>query len=92
MMEQTARHIIFSGRVQGVGFRFTVLNLADRYKLTGHVRNLSNGAVEVVAQGPPELINDCVRDIQESFAGCIREMKAREVAVDLRITDFRITF
>jgi len=39
------------GRVQGVGFRWFVMREATRLKLTGHVRNLPNGDVEVCAQG-----------------------------------------
>lgn len=44
---------IFSGRVQGVGFRFTVQELARARPLTGYVRNLPDGDVELVAEGAP---------------------------------------
>ncbi len=40
------------GRVQGVGFRFHTLQEAQRLGLAGQVRNLADGSVEVVAQGP----------------------------------------
>ena len=59
-MEQSAKHIIFSGRVQGVGFRFTVLNIANRYMLKGIVRNLPDGTVEMIAQGSVEDIDSCI--------------------------------
>ena len=45
-------HVIFSGRVQGVGFRFTVCELASPFSLTGCVRNLRDGNVELIAKGP----------------------------------------
>ncbi len=45
------KHIIFKGRVQGVGFRITVYQQATRLHLTGWVRNLSNGDVEACIQG-----------------------------------------
>ncbi|MGI8908728.1 MAG: acylphosphatase [Candidatus Sumerlaeaceae bacterium] len=44
-------HAVIKGQVQGVGFRYFVLKSAQQYKLTGWVRNLPNGNVEVEAQG-----------------------------------------
>ena len=41
--------IIFSGRVQGVGFRYYTYRLAQQYNIKGYVKNLSNGNVKVVA-------------------------------------------
>ncbi len=49
-------HVIFSGQVQGVGFRFTTQRLAQELKLTGWVKNLSDGRVEMMAEGPRERI------------------------------------
>jgi acylphosphatase len=92
-MDLTAKHIVFSGRVQGVGFRFTVLNIANRYHLTGYVRNMPNGAdVEMLAQGQADTIDNCTRDIQDSFAGCIRQIEVEPATPDASITDFKITF
>lgn len=45
-------HAYVNGRVQGVGFRFFVLDAAQELELTGWVRNLSDGRVEVLAEGP----------------------------------------
>ncbi len=45
------KHIIAHGRVQGVGFRFTVTAVAQTYNITGWVRNLYDGTVEMEAQG-----------------------------------------
>ena len=91
-MNQAARHIIFIGQVQGVGFRFTALDVANRYQLTGLVRNLPNGFVEMIAQGPSDDIDNCVRDIEESFSSYIKETKIEEVAFDPQYKDFKITF
>ena len=87
-----ARHIIFSGSVQGVGFRFTAHRMAGRHQLTGYVRNLSDGTVEMLAQGSAGDVDDCLRDIQQSLIGHIRETKIEEVPPNPRHTDFRITF
>jgi acylphosphatase len=43
--------VLYSGRVQGVGFRFTVRQLACGYDVTGAVRNLADGRVELIAEG-----------------------------------------
>ena len=43
-----------SGRVQGVGFRYSAVREAHRLRVNGWVRNASNGDVEVWAEGPPE--------------------------------------
>lgn len=43
--------IIYSGRVQGVGFRYTVKALTPGFEVTGTVRNLSDGRVELIAEG-----------------------------------------
>lgn len=87
-----AKRIIFRGRVQGVGFRFTTHRIADRHQLTGFVRNTSDGLVEMLAQGYSEDINDCIRDIKESFAEYIRETEIEEIPSDPRHTEFKITF
>lgn len=55
------KHYIFKGRVQGVGFRITAYQRAIKLKLTGWIRNLSNGDVEAVFQGEEAFIDDLVR-------------------------------
>ena len=45
------KHIIAHGRVQGVGLRFTVTGFANKYNVTGWVRNLYDGTVEMEVQG-----------------------------------------
>ena len=91
-MNQAAKRIIFKGRVQGVGFRFIALDIANRYDLTGRVCNLLDGTVEMIAQGPSEDIDDCLRDIKEAFASYIRETKIEEIPLNSLYTDFKITF
>jgi acylphosphatase len=50
--ERAALRAIVHGRVQGVGFRFFVIEVATNLGLTGYARNQNNGTVEVVAEGP----------------------------------------
>jgi acylphosphatase len=44
---------LYAGHVQGVGFRYTVRHLAGGFQVSGFVRNLADGRVEVVAEGTP---------------------------------------
>ncbi len=87
-----AKRIIFIGSVQGVGFRFTVNSVAQRYRLAGYVKNLYNGSVEMLAQGEPQDIDDCLSDIAESFTGYIRDRKIEDLPPDPACTNFKITF
>ena len=87
-----AKRIIFTGRVQGVGFRFTARRAASRRQLTGFVRNVPDGTVEMLAQGRSEDIDDCIQDLKEYFAGYLKETRIEEIPPDPRYTDFKITF
>lgn len=91
-MSQVAKHVIFIGQVQGVGFRFTTLDIAHRYGLTGMVRNLMDGTVEMVAQGNASDVDRCIRDIQEAFTGYIRQTKIEEIPLNPQYKEFRIAF
>ena len=59
-------HLIVSGKVQGVFFRDSTRIKANELELTGYVRNLSNGTVEVVAQGDGDKINKLVEFIKNN--------------------------
>jgi acylphosphatase len=43
--------VLYSGHVQGVGFRYTAQQVASRFEVVGKVRNLSDGRVELIAEG-----------------------------------------
>lgn len=67
-MRETAverRHIIFSGRVQGVGFRYHAMYGARNLGLTGWVSNLSDGRVEMEIQGPSAVIDHAILKLQQ---------------------------
>ena len=91
-MEQIARQLVFKGRVQGVGFRYTAHRIAGRYDLNGYVKNCSNGTVEALFQGTRPNIEACIDDIQDTFSGYIREVISAERPVDPRYHDFTITY
>jgi acylphosphatase len=67
-------HIFYSGHVQGVGFRFTVRTVATGFEVTGVVRNLPDGRVELVAEGERDELEAFRAAIPDAgLAGCIRQ-------------------
>lgn len=58
-----------SGRVQGVGYRYFVLQLARNLNLTGYVRNLRDGRVEVAAEGEEEVLKSLLVELQQGPPG-----------------------
>jgi len=91
-MEQTAKHVIYRGQVQGVGFRYTSRRIAGRYDVTGFVRNLPDGTVEMLVQGPPQAVDNCLKEIEESFAGYIRDSRMEQTPYSSAYSDFGIAF
>lgn len=70
--ESCRSHCYFAGRVQGVGFRYATRNLAIRYDVVGYVRNLSDGRVELIAEGPNGEVHNFVDAIKDRMSGYIR--------------------
>jgi acylphosphatase len=75
----TGRHVFFEGRVQGVGFRWTVKNLARGYDVTGWVKNLPDGRVEMQASGEADEVDAFIEAIEES------ELKSHIKKVDVTV-------
>ena len=61
--------IYYSGRVQGVGFRYTVRTVASGFEVMGTVRNLVDGRVELVAEGGPAELEAFRQAVRESGLG-----------------------
>ncbi|MCX5776021.1 MAG: acylphosphatase [Candidatus Firestonebacteria bacterium] len=66
-------HICFSGIVQGVGFRFTCRDIAERLgNITGTVENLSDHRVELIAEGEEKILSEFLKKIEEYFSANIK--------------------
>jgi acylphosphatase len=65
--------VYFSGRVQGVGFRYSTASIAHRFVVSGYVRNCPDGRVELVAEGLPHELDAFLREVRERFFNHIRD-------------------
>jgi acylphosphatase len=60
-----AKRVIFEGRVQGVGFRYTVKDLARGFDVCGSAKNLPDGSVEIRVMGEPDEVDSFIREITD---------------------------
>ncbi|MEI8375537.1 MAG: acylphosphatase [Planctomycetota bacterium] len=67
--------VYYSGRVQGVGFRYTVRSIARQFAVTGYVKNLPDNRVELVLEGLSEEIRAMLRAIQVEMGHYIRDVR-----------------
>jgi len=87
----TARDVFYEGRVQGVGFRFTVRQIATGFEVAGWVRNLPDGRVELLASGEATELNDFLEAIRDSeLAGFIHNETSHEVPPPASLRGFEI--
>ena len=84
------KHIYYSGMVQGVGFRFTALRAARSYPVTGYVRNMPDGRVEMVVEGSSGDIEGMKNDIAGQLAGYIKGVDEGESAATGEFDQFTI--
>ncbi|MCI1664890.1 MAG: acylphosphatase [Atopobiaceae bacterium] len=77
------RHLLYEGQVQGVGFRWNVQRLAVRLHVTGWVRNLDDGTVEMEVQGSPDALARLRNDIVDTY----RQFHMVPVISDVREMD-----
>ncbi len=76
------KHIIFYGRVQGVGFRYHAEYAAENYGVTGWVRNLYDGSVEMEAEGTERGIDDMIIAIEKGTYIEIQDMSVKTIPVE----------
>ncbi len=76
------RRVLYDGRVQGVGFRFTAARLASGFGVSGWVRNLPDGRVELEAQGKPERVRDFLDAIRAELGPKIRQAEEATLTPD----------
>ena len=87
-MNVVRKHIIFSGRVQGVGFRYTACYLASSLGLTGWVKNLWDGDVEMEVQGDEASMARLVERLHQGRFIRIERMETEMIPV-IKESSFR---
>ena len=80
----------FSGRVQGVGFRYTAQQIARQFKVTGYVRNMPDGRVELVAEGDEQEIARLLEAIDAHMDDFIKHRADIDVPATGQFDDFSI--
>ncbi|HOO05668.1 MAG: acylphosphatase [Ruminococcus sp.] len=78
-MEKLRRHIIFYGAVQGVGFRYRAYHAANSLGVTGWVKNLWDGSVEMEAEGSEEAIDRMIMAIERGTFVRIENISAKTI-------------
>lgn len=92
MNAATVHHetIHFTGRVQGVGFRYSVLQIAKEYDVCGFVKNLTDGRVMLEVEGSQTDVADFVAAIETDMAGYVRQVERSAESRPAQFTGFDI--
>ncbi len=77
MSEVYHETVYFTGRVQGVGFRYTTLQVAKEFEVAGWVANLLDGRVQLEAEGRPEMVKAFIKAVEERMHGHIRKTERK---------------
>jgi len=86
------REIHYSGRVQGVGFRYTARRIAADYRVTGFVRNLPDGRVLLVAEGARDELDRYLAALGRELERYIRGAEARTSSATGEFDGFDVRF
>jgi len=87
-----AKRVIFEGRVQGVGFRYTIKDLSRGFEVCGWVKNLPEGTVELQVMGEPDEVESFIKEIAEesNVAHHIRNLTTEKIPLMEKCAGFRI--
>lgn len=89
-MPQMAEQILFSGHVQGVGFRWAAQRIASGLPVDGFVRNLSDRRVEIIISGTPDCIQRLIDNLRERFGNGITNVERHQVEIGESLSGFEI--
>ena len=82
--------VLFTGRVQGVGFRYTALQIAKEYEVSGYVKNLADGRVQIEVEGAPDEVSAFVGALEERMHGYVRKTERETGRREPQFTGFAI--
>ena len=82
--------VFFSGRVQGVGFRYQTVQVAQEFEVSGYVRNLMDGRVECLAEGDAAQVRAFMDEVAARLDVYIRKVERQEAVVPPSCKGFTI--
>jgi len=92
-------HLYYSGKVQGIGFRYTVAEIANQQKICGWVKNLDDSRVEVLAEAEEDTLNNFLNLVNQHFSRYINDVNVEWLPACLQagrqsgeFCDFQIKF
>lgn len=86
------RSVHYSGRVQGVGFRYTACRISARFQITGYVRNLTDGRVEAVVEGETSEVDKFCGAMVDAMRSSIAEVTQDDALATGEFDRFDIRF
>ena len=90
--ESTQLHVVFSGQVQGVGFRQTTVQIARSHPITGWVKNLPSGNVELVAEGTKTACSEFLAAIRDRMFEYINDIDCQWLNASDEFEHFEIHY
>ena len=90
--ETTCLKVSFSGRVQGVGFRWTTKKMADAFAVTGYVKNMMDGSVEMLVEGETSEAQRFLSSLRRHMAEYVESCEVIELSASKRHLHFTITY
>ncbi|MFH1191590.1 MAG: acylphosphatase [Candidatus Omnitrophota bacterium] len=85
-------HLYYSGKVQGIGFRYTVLDIALGQKVCGWVKNLNDGRVEILAESEEDTLNVFLEQVNQHFSRYITDTTVEWLPASGEFSDFQVQF
>jgi acylphosphatase len=85
-----AKRLLYSGRVQGVGFRYTAQRIAQQHAVTGFVKNLRDGRVELVVEGTRDAIERVLKEIAAAMEGYVEAAEVKNQPATGQFSSFDI--
>lgn len=88
-----ARYFLISGKVQGVGYRYFAMRAANEYQVSGYVKNLASGQVEVVAEGQREAIEGLKKELAAGpYHAQVAQIEEKALEISGKYQGFRVEY
>ena len=92
MENRIAQEVLYSGHVQGVGFRQSVYTLACKQGVHGYVQNLDNGKVRLVAGGESKQVSYLLDNVKTIWANNISSIDRKDIPFDDHFSGFSVRY